>query len=345
MEKVDVLAVVGSCPPERERSARRLAETTGRMFVSSSRLALSPDPVEEAIALAPWCDRPAGVVFDIPGPVPMTDLIGALADPDAPTRLIGVICIADAAHLLEDLHRDGYLIRRSSPWQHPSMTQHTAHALLTVMQLEYASTIVLVNWESLPTDELSTLMALVSSLSPLARLRLEHGQTESFHPRVPYTTGQERPGWVCLLNDRHEPHMTDRRVSAFRYENVRPLHPGRLHRLLDRRIERGEFGMVIRSTGFCRLATRPGIIAQWDHVGRMISFAPVGDDDDLGDDEELLAFGQDLAIIGLDLHREALSAALDEAALSDAELSAGPDSWARFADPFPSWRAAPERSE
>lgn len=134
--------------------------------------------------------------------------------------------------------------------------------------------------------------------------------------------------------------MTEPRVTGFRYEQLRPLHPGRLKALLDERIERGAFGRLVRSTGFCRLATRPRATLQWDHVGRTIAFHLAAIDDGFRSDEEMLAVGQDLAFIGIDLDRVALVRALDEAALTDGELAAGPEAWASFADPFPTWSPA-----
>nr|WP_243752384.1 GTP-binding protein [Leucobacter weissii] len=136
--------------------------------------------------------------------------------------------------------------------------------------------------------------------------------------------------------------MTDPRVAALRYEQLRPFHPGRLLRLLNERVEPGEFGTIIRSAGFCRLATRPRVIAEWNHVGSMFSLEPLASDDRLLPDDEILALGQDLAVIGLDLRRRELVAALDEAALTDREAAAGPTSWAEFSDPFPAWHTADE---
>lgn len=40
---------------------------------------------------------------------------------------------------------------------------------------------------------------------------------------------------------------------------------------------------------------------------------------------------------GLGLDRTGLAAALDAAALADAELIAGPAAWHGFEDPFPAW--------
>lgn len=343
MEQVDVIAVVGSCAPERRAYARRLAAASGRMLVPAQRLALSDDPAGDAAALARWAAQPAGALLELPGHTEMTEMIGALARPDGDTRLTAVVCVADAAHLREDLSRDSYAFHPPHPWQRAADVRHRASAMLTVNQLEFASMIVLVNWDALSTIDLSMTMALVSHLSPHARLRLDHDRIEAPHAGTPYSVGQERPGWIALLNGDHDPHMTDARVSAFRYENVRPLHPGRLEHLLDERIEPGEFGTVVRSAGFCRFATRPHLVARWDHIGRMISFDPLGGDEDAG--EEMLAIGEDLAFIGVDLDRAALTAALDEAALSDAELAAGPAAWEGFADPFPAWPTTADRAD
>lgn len=77
----------------------------------------------------------------------------------------------------------------------------------------------------------------------------------------------------------------------------------------------------------------------------MFSLAPVAVDGWIADDEELLAIGQDLALIGIHLDPDRLVAALDDAALSDAELAAGPGAWAAFPDPFPTWQTAGDRAD
>ena len=357
MYEVDVLAVVGTCAPERARHAARLAAASGRVLFHAQRLRMAVDPVQEAIDLVPWTDRVAGAVCEFPTATLPVELIGSLVDESARIRLSGIVCVVDAAHLLVDLRRDHYLTRSAIGDEGPT-TEYVAHAMLTVAQLEYASMIVLVNWEPLPTPELSAVLALASHLSPHARLRLERdGAIEIPERAEPYGIGQERPGWVAILNGDHAPHMTDPRVSAFRYEQLRPFHPMRLQRVLDDRIEPGEFGTVVRSAGMCRLATRPRVIAEWEHVGRMLSIEPLaldapdeGADDGSGEDarereHEVLALGQDLAFIGLDLDAAALTEALDAAALTDDELRAGPAEWRRYPDPFPAWLGVSERAE
>ena len=342
MDRIDVIAVVGSCVPERQGYAARLAALTHRILIPASRLEATPDPVEEAVMLAPWCAHPAGVVIEFPTASSMIDIVGAFADEGGSTRLSGIVGVVDAAHLLADLARDDYST-------HPALTRvagrAVAHALQFVHQIEFSSMIVLSTWEAMSTRDLSTAMALISHLSPFARLRVDHGGELGWRAGEPYTPQQVRPGWVALINSAHDPHMTDPRVSAFRYESFRPLHPERLARLLDERIEPGEFGTVIRSVGFCRFATRPHMVAEWNHVGGMISFDPLARDDALGEDDELLALGQDIGVIGLDLDRDALVRALDEVVLTNSELAAGIGEWIRYPDPFPAWQTVAEDVE
>lgn len=345
VEQVDVVAVVGSCASERAVFSMQLAAATHRMLVPAARLAVSPDPVDEALSIAPWVNAPAGALMEFATSASMTDLIGSLADESAPTALVGVVCVVDASHLIEDLWRDTYLSRIVGVEAGVAMTDDVAEALVTATQIEFASHVVLVNWSTLQTHDLSTVMAVLSHLAPRARLRLQRRIMEPWTDRVAFTRGQDSPGWIGVINGRFDPHMTDPRVSAFRYENVRPFHPGRLEVLLNERIEPGEFGRVLRSSGFCRFATRPYWAARWEHVGRMVSFPPMPDQDAADPEDETLAFGQELAIIGLDLDRDRLVEALDSVALTDDELVAGPQVWSSFRDPFPAWPAIADRAE
>lgn len=330
----DVVAVVGACAPERRRHAARLAAGSLRELIPAFRLERSSDPVQHA--LQQCIGRARGVVVEFPALVAATDIIAAF-DGEDQTRLAELVCVVDAVHVLADLGRDDYV--EGFLEGHGEFL--TARVLITVTQIEHASTVVLVGWEALSTPDLSMIMAVMSHLNPRGRLRLERvseplASTDAARNGV--------PGWVELLNADFDPHMTDARVSGFRYEHVRPLHPGRLRRLLDR-IEAGRFGVVLRSAGFCRLATRPQQTAHWEHVGKMFALAPLVDDSSLRDADELVAVGQDLAIIGVDLRRDALCAALDGAALSDAELAVGPRVWATFADPFPAWMTADDPAD
>ncbi|MFT4233141.1 MAG: GTP-binding protein [Leucobacter sp.] len=335
MHPTDVIAVVGSCPAERSRAAASLANETGSMLLTATRIAMSPAPIHEALALVPWAHREGRAVVEFPSATSMTGLIGALCDDGQETaRLIGITCVVDAVHLLDDLRRDDYFVRYGLHGE-----RGYARALTAVEQIEFASTVLLVNWEPLSTPNLSAIMAVVTHLSPRARLQLDRSGIERAVEPMAYSAEQERPGWVAILNDEFDPHITDPRVTALRYEQLRPMHPERLERLLDGDFSSGRHGTVLRSAGFCRLASRPRLTAKWEHVGRMFSLHPLAVDDEVeaGIDagEEALGFGQDIAVIGIDLDRDGLIAALDAAALTDEEFAAGPEFWAGLSDPFP----------
>lgn len=341
---VDVIAVIGTCTPERRRYARRLAELSGRPLITP-RAARGHDPVPDAIERALDARSERGVVVDFPLGTRVTHVIGGFADSHNGTRLMSVLCVIDAAHLLDDLQRtDDLTLIESDDGGRPA-EQLVARALLTVTQLEFASSVVLVNWQTVPTADLSAIMALVSHLNPRARLRLERSGREPLPLLFAHAVDYDGAGWMRMLNDAFDPHMTDPRVSALRWHNPRPLHPARLAHLLDTTVEPGVLGRVVRSSGFCRFATRPGVTAHWEHVGSTISFTPVAHDQHLLPDDEPLALGQDLVLIGLDLQHEALRAALDAAVLTDDELLAGRETWSSYPDPFPVWELSAAQTE
>ncbi|WP_206427737.1 hypothetical protein [Gulosibacter massiliensis] len=141
-----VAAVVGSCAPERARYAEQLRRATDGVHVSARRLSMSPDPLDEACALAQWANTPAGAVIEFPTTTIMTELIGALADPAAHLEVAAIVRVVDAAHLLRDLARDDSARHRAAPWQREAGVRYAARAMLAATEIEYASMVVLVNW-------------------------------------------------------------------------------------------------------------------------------------------------------------------------------------------------------
>lgn len=334
MPQIDVIAVVGPRAPERVRCAKRLAERTGRAFIPATRLASAVDPFEEALDLVPWTTSSGGAVVEFPATTSVIDLIGAFTDPLAPSRLLAVVCVVDAEHLGADLADEEYVTRALGGGE----IEHTARAWLTATQLEHATTIVLANADRVAAGHRESLLGLLGLIAPSACL---HSAPTGSPAAIPLHTGvmgaaQGGAGWTRALSG--DPiRSAGGGASAFRYENLRPLHPWRLHLLLDERFASGEFGMIARSAGFCRLASRPGAVAQWEQVGGMFDLVPVADVVPSDDEDELLALGQDLFVAGLDLDRAALTAALDDVALTDEELLAGVSAWRTYPDPFPDW--------
>lgn len=339
MHEAQVVAVVGSCTPERSALARRLADDHGAEHFGHHRLTHECDPVRSAAEQALWMCATAPIVIDFPSFVQPTDIIGTLADPTSRISLRNIVAVVDATDLLLELQRDDYL-----PPYADHVDSHTAAALVAVQHIELATDIVVVNWQHLGSSELATFIALLSALAPTATLTLNNDHPITLSSRSVERIDAARCGWLELLNDAHTPAHRNPRVVAFRYEQVRPLHPKRLEHLLDARIERGEFGHVLRSAGFCQFATRPDQIAVWEHVGQMIAFTPVSaPPDEQG--EPTRSVGQDLAVIGIDIDQEGLTAALDEASLNDAELLADPATWLQFTDPYPAWPNASQSLE
>ncbi|WP_102192958.1 GTP-binding protein [Microbacterium aurantiacum] len=335
MEHRDPLVVVGVCAPERRRYAASLASATnGYLILLAER---PPSQREEGLQLSTApplaAATPPRIVADVSADLDLPHL-GLAADPRST-----VICVVDAVHMLDDLHDGRPLIDVVA--EGDDRGDFGARARRAVSLLEGATLIILVNWETVATADLALLMTIASHLNPTARVRLSREAAEDIRS---LSSAQQEPaplleraGWVHALNDEHDPYMTDPRVTTLRYEQQRPFHPARLSAALND-IDAGAYGTVLRSAGFCRLATRPGILARWDHVGSAIWIDP------LSSDIETATTAQDISLTGLNLDPGGLRRALDVAALTDDELTAGPAAWRRFADPLPAWPLIVEES-
>ncbi|MBP2421855.1 GTP-binding protein [Microbacterium imperiale] len=243
------------------------------------------------------------------------------------------LCVVDARHALDDL-RDDAPVRRTVP-DGDARADVGARARLAAQLIEGASAVVIVNWERLPTADLSILMAVASHLAPTARVRLSRGVRDDlaalgFGTTLPVGPRDDRAGWTRVLNGEHEPFLTDRRVTTLRYEQLRPFHPARLVRALEI-LDSGACGILLRSVGVCRLATRAGTPARWEQAGSAMWIDPLDAGHGLDD------VGQDLAMTGIDLNPGRLRQVLDEAVLDDGELAAGPARWRTLPDPLPDW--------
>ncbi|SDQ22788.1 GTP-binding protein [Microbacterium sp. cf332] len=268
-------------------------------------------------------------------------VVDLASDTDPPllhTTLHGMpsLCVVDARHGLDDL-RDESPLRRFVPLG-DGRADVGARARLAAQLIESASAIVIVSWEAVPTAELSILMAVCSHLAPTARIRLSRGVGDDlaafgFGTTLPVHDAGDRAGWTRALNGEHDPFLTDPRVTTTRYEQLRPFHPGRLVLALEM-LDSGSCGLLLRSVGVCRVATRPTIPARWEQAGSAMWIDPIDGAHGLDD------VGQDLALTGVDLNPAAVRLVLDAAVLDDAELAAGSGLWRTLPDPLPAWRVA-----
>lgn len=333
---IDVIAVTGVCGPERRNYALRLAKERGFIFVPAQQTCQGFEAVDRMIDLIRGAFSANGAVLEFPAEVPAIEIVGAMTSASAATRLNDLVCVLDLAHLIEDLESEVLMAEPST--EDGEIAACVSRAELLINGIEMASTVAFMNSGCLSSEEFEQTTALISHLAPNSHLfRCEHSRAVHAASGHAFTLETENPGWVALLNGDFDPQRQSSNVAAYRYEQYRPFHPERLWRALTECMSSGACGRVLRSSGFARLATRPHITARWDHVGKSVELTPLSLDHQIGAEDELLAFGQDLAFFGIGLDEEALKSEFDSAALSDAELAAGPMTWATFRDPFPEW--------
>jgi len=317
------IAMMGVCAPERLAYAERTAAASGRPL----RLVRHPESrTAHALPHPRLHEAEQPEVVDLGTDVDLVHALMARGGVD-----VEAVCVVDARHMIGDLLDDAALV--ASPRSGDPRGDVGARARQAALALELATRIVWVNWEQVPTAALAVQMALASHLNPGAVVRLSRDPLSDLRsPGAAVGELLERAGWVRALNDEHDPYMRDVRVATIRYDQVRPFHPARLSAALDR-LDAGAAGRLVRSAGFCRLASRPGILARWEHVGSAMWIEPLGADDGR------MGVGQEIAFIGLDMSAPKLAHVLDQAALTDAELADGPTAWRAFDDPLPAWPA------
>jgi G3E family GTPase len=139
--------------------------------------------------------------------------------------------------------------------------------------------------------------------------------------------------------------------GSFVYRARRPFHPERFHTFMRSKKEG-----VVRSKGFFWLASRPDWMGYWAQAGRITEIGPAGFWWDAvvraqwPEDAESKAsiratfekpWGdrrQELVFIGHALDQEALTAGLDAALLTEAEVAIGKRGWKKLPDPIDDWQ-------
>ncbi|WP_205865611.1 GTP-binding protein, partial [Mycolicibacterium porcinum] len=136
----------------------------------------------------------------------------------------------------------------------------------------------------------------------------------------------QTPGWDEEIADGHTPETEEYGISSMTFRSDRPFHPQRLGDAL------GQVTRVLRSKGFCWVASRPTIAAIWSQAGPNLVIEPA----QYWSGTEI-APGQEIVFIGIKLDRDAIDALLRSALLTDAELAEGEQAWMSYPDPLPAW--------
>ncbi len=248
--------------------------------------------------------------------------LGALA------RIDAMVTVVDASTFLIEVARGQDLADRDL--QAGEGDTRTIADLL-VDQVEFADVLILNKTDLVSEAAAGTVEATLRRLNPRARLlRTAEGVVELSEV---LDTGRYDPvlaagtdGWTAELAGGHIPETEEYGISSITYRADRPFHPTRLADTLA--ALRG----MLRSKGFCWIAGRDEYLALWSQAGPNLRFEPAALWSALDEPP-----GQEIVFIGVRLDGDRVRALLDAALLTDAEFGAGPQVWARYADPFPTW--------
>ncbi|MGV0781826.1 GTP-binding protein [Mycolicibacterium peregrinum] len=243
-------------------------------------------------------------------------------------RLDTLVTVVDASTFLTEIVRGEGLADRDL-----SAGEGDARSISDLLtdQVEFADVILLNKTDLVSPAILDTVHTLLRRLNPTAKLiRTDHGivdigevlGTGLFDPEAAAQT----PGWDEEIADGHTPETEEYGISSMTFRSDRPFHPQRLGDAL------GQVTRVLRSKGFCWIASRPTIAAIWSQAGPNLAIEPA----QYWSGTEI-APGQEIVFIGIKLDRDMVRRLLDGALLTDAELAEGQQAWVGYPDPLPAW--------
>ncbi|MFD4457335.1 GTP-binding protein [Nocardia sp. NPDC058480] len=243
-------------------------------------------------------------------------------------RLDTMVTVVDASTFLAELVRGQALAERDLE---AGEGDARSIADLLVDQVEFADVLLINKTDLVSANAAATVEATVRRLNPRAHvLRTEKGVVDLSEVlatgRYSLEVAAESEGWAAELAGGHTPETEEYGISSISFIADRPFHPQRLADVLARL--RG----MLRSKGFCWIASRPELAAIWSQAGPNITFEPGAWWSEL----EVPA-GQELVFIGVRLDAPAVRRELDAALLTDAEFAAGASAWTGYPDPFPAW--------
>ncbi len=233
---------------------------------------------------------------------------------------------------------------------------------LLIDQIEFCDVIVLNKTDLLGEEDTAELEAMLAALNPRAKIhRARFGQvpleTVLDTRLFDFDQAAEAPGWLAQMRGEHVPETVQYGIASFAYQARVPFHPQRFWDLIH-----DEWEGILRSKGWFWLASRMDFAGSWSQAGGACRHGAAGlwwsavDPVDWPDDEASRAqimsqvqgeWGdrrQELVFIGMGMDEAGIRARLDACLLDDAEMAAGPDAWAGYPDPFPTWAQEAEET-
>jgi len=222
---------------------------------------------------------------------------------------------------------------------------------LLMNQIEFCDVLILNKCDLVAPDDLDELEAVLRKLQPRAKLiRTKHGQID---PAAILNTGlfdfeeaSRSAGWLAELEKmEHTPETEEYGISSFVYERVRPFHPERLMRWMEKWPAE-----IVRAKGILWLASRHDVAQSFSQAGPSMQMGSAGywlaamPDAEremiLRENEELAltwdpVFGDrmsQIVFIGIGMNKPEIMAELDQCLLTDAEMA---QDWSQLTDPFP----------
>ncbi|PTT78104.1 hypothetical protein DBR42_24120, partial [Pelomonas sp. HMWF004] len=274
-------------------------------------------------------------------------------------RIDTMVTVVDAASILNDYSSAEFLADRGQTAA-PEDNRRLVHLL--VEQIEFANVVVVSKTDLVSFDQLDQVHALIKALNADAEIiDAVYGQVDLDEVLGTGLFDLEKasamPRWAQELEGHHDSEADTYGIESFVYRSPKPFHPQRLHELLAQ--PTATLPGVLRYKGYLWLASRPDWVGCVSGAGRMCNIEPVGrwwaasPRSRWPDDAEMRAaieakwtepYGdrlQEIVLIGQQLDRAALTAALDRCLLNFTETRKGMAGWRELPDPFPGWEATP----
>jgi len=247
-------------------------------------------------------------------------------------RLDTMVTVVDCSTFLAELARGDQLDAREM--QAADGDQRSISDLL-VDQVEFADVIILNKTDLVSSTAWGAVEATVTRLNPRAKVIVtDHGLVELEQVvgtgLFDHEAASAIAGWDDEVMFNHVPETEEYGISSVAFRADRPFHPERLANALD------ELRGVVRSKGFCWIASRPDIVGIWSQAGPNLTIEPA-QYWTAPDDDPTAGPGQELVFIGVRLDKYAPTRLLTEALLTDGEMQDGPDAWRGYPDPLPAW--------
>lgn len=246
-------------------------------------------------------------------------------------RLDTMVTVVDCATFLPELAAGDRLDERE---MEAEGGEHRSISDLLVDQVEFADVVVL-GKADLVTDQVrGAVEAMVRRLNPRADVVVGDRGAVPLERVVgtglfDHEAASAVAGWDDELLGGHVPETEEYGISSTVFRSDRPFHPTRLAQVL------ADLRGVLRSKGFCWIASRPEFLAVWSQAGPNLVIEPAQYWE--ADGATALGPSQEVVLIGVRLDVPAVHGLLGSALLTDGELAQGSGAWRGFPDPLPTW--------